>query len=301
MSEARLPLFAVLLIATAAAILPTLRAGPVAGLAVALLVTSLGAAVVLAPLFRRRRIERAPFPESQRRILEADVEAYRRLSTEERRRFERAVAVFLAEQRITGPRGAPLDEELRVLVAASAVIVAFGRRGFHYPRTRDVVVYEGAFDESYRDDTRDPKYLGMVHGAGPILLSAQALRDGFRNPHDGRNVGLHELAHVLDFDVGHADGFPAFMPWRAVDPWLRLVHDETRRVRAHQSILREYAATNEAEFFAVATEMFFEQPRRLRDKHPRLYDLLRQAYAQDPAEDPRERRAKDGHAAREPA
>ncbi len=299
MSEARLPLFAVLLIAATAAILPTLRAGPVAGLAVALLVVALGGAVVLAPVFRRRRLERAPFPESQRRILQADVEAYRRLPDAERRRFEGAVAVFLAEQRITGPRDAPLEEDLRVLVAASAVIVAFGRRGYHYPRTRDVIVYDGAFDERYRDDTRDPKYLGMVHGAGPILLSAQALRDGFRRPHDGRNVGLHELAHVLDFDVGQADGVPSFMPWRAVDPWLRLIHEETRRVRASQSILREYAATNEAEFFAVATELFFEQPARMREKHPRLYDLLKQAYAQDPAATASAPRARDGERARE--
>lgn len=254
------------------------------GPALGVFVVALGVGLLagLAPVLRRARVARAPFPVRYRAVLERDVHVYRALAPTERARFEQNVAIFLGEQSVTGPRGEVLDDELRVLVAASAVIVVFGRPGFHYPTTRDVIVYDDAFDESYEVGGRK-NFLGMVHGSGPILLSGRALRQGFIDPRDGHNVGLHEFAHVLDFDAGQADGIPSFMPWRAVKPWLRVMHDETKRIRRHHSILRDYAATNDAEFFAVATEMFFEQPQRMREKHAALYALLRTTYGQDPA------------------
>ncbi len=233
---------------------------------------------------RRRRLARAPFPEAWRKVLEDDVGFYRDLGEEERRRFEREVRFFLDEQTIVGPRGAGVADELKVLVAASAVAVVFGRVGFRYPRLRDIVVYEEAFDEDY-SVRADGHILGMVHAQGPILFSARSLRAGFRGEHDGRNVGYHEFAHVLDFEVGQADGVPAFMPWRDVRPWVALVHREIAKVKAHRSLLREYAAENEAEFFAVATEMFFERGAELQKKHPDLYRILSDAYGQDPARD----------------
>ena len=236
---------------------------------------------------RRRRVAGAPFPVPWREILVRDVAYYRDLSAPDRARFECEVAIFLDEQRVTGPRGADLADELRVLVAASAVALAFGRPGYRYPTTRDVVVYDDAFGDDYEVDAGGP-ILGMVHAQGPILFSAKALRAGFRGAHDGRNVGYHELAHVLDFDGGPADGVPALMPLARIAPWTRVMADESRQLERRlkgrrKSVLRPYALTNEAEFFAVATEVFFEQPTKLKDKHPELYDLLRETYRQDPA------------------
>ncbi len=189
---------------------------------------------------------------------------------------------FIDETTITGPRAAPVEDELKVLVAVSAVVLIFGRPGFRYPRLRDVIVYESAFDEDYAM-RENANVLGMVHAQGPIILSARSLRQGFRNERDGHNVGYHEFAHVLDFQSGDADGVPGFMPWAAVRPWIERMHAETMRVEKRRSLLRRYAATNEAEFFAVATEMFFERPRELMKKHPELYALLIDAYGQDPA------------------
>lgn len=276
----------VIALALAAALLPSLRFGPLAGIATFASVLVVGLAFTFRAPLRHARILRAPFPAEYRAILEKEVEPYRGLAPAERRRFEGEVAIFLAEQTITGPRGERIDDELRVLVAAAATILAFGRPGFRYPTTRDVVVYDDAFDAEYRvgaEAEDGAPLLGMVHGSGPILFSARSLREGFRNPRDARNVGLHEFAHVLDFAGGAADGVPSFMPWRAVRPWLGVMHAETTRIRAHHSILREYAATNDAEFFAVATEMFFEQPERMKQKHPELYRLLAATYGQDPA------------------
>lgn len=286
LSERGVRIGSVLAIALAAAIFPGVRFGAMAALAVFAVVLVVGLVFTALPGWRREKITSAPFPQKDRDVLLRDVDAYRKLGAKERARFESDVAIFLAEQNVTGPRGEKIDEDLRVLVAASATIVAFGRAGFRYPRTRDVVVYEGAFDEGYRvgaDAEEGAPILGMVHGSGPILFSARALRDGFRNTHDGLNVGLHEFAHVLDFDGGRADGVPGFMPWSAVKPWLHVMHDETRRIEHHRSILREYGATNEAEFFAVATEMFFEQPARMKEKQPKLYGLMVATYGQDPA------------------
>jgi MtfA peptidase len=273
------------LIGAAAAVLPALRFGAAAG-------ALLGVALALALYAwktrrtrRRRRLGSAPIAESMRAVLERDVDYYRRLAEPERRRFEREVRWFLDEQVVTGPRGAPLAEHLRVLVAASAVMVIFGRPGFRYPKLRDVVVYEEAFDEEYRTDASH-SFLGMVHGQGPILFSARALEQGFADARDGHHVGVHEFAHVLDFATGHADGVPSLMPWRSISPWLDVMHDEAKRIERRRSILREYAATHEAEFFAVATEAFFERPHAMREKHPALYELLRETFGQDPASAP---------------
>jgi Mlc titration factor MtfA (ptsG expression regulator) len=193
--------------------------------------------------------------------------------------------VLFRSQLITGPRGRQVPEELKVLVAASAVMLVFGRRGYVYARTRDIVIYDEAFDHDYVEGT-DKNVLGMVHGAGPILFSARALRQGFANTRDGLNVGLHEFAHVLDFHAGDADGVPSLVPWRSVAPWMAQIQRETDRIEAHRSVLRDYGATNEAELFAVATEAFFERPKALADKHPKLYAMLVEAYGQDPAKSP---------------
>lgn len=227
----------------------------------------------------------APLPEGVARTLTQHVGFYRALAPNEQRRFEREVKRFLFDQVITGPRGKALSDELRALVAASAVMLTFGCRGYVYPRTRDIVVYDEAFDDGYREDPENP-ILGMVHGAGPILFSARALRDGFARPHDGNHVGLHEFAHVLDFHVGEADGVPSLIPFALARPWIAAVHAGIRDVEGHRSMLRAYAATNEAEFFAVATEAFFERSHQLARSQPKLYALLRDIYGQDPASQP---------------
>lgn len=219
---------------------------------------------------------------SSREFLRDHVDFYAGLDDAERARFDTAIERFLADQTITGPRAADVREETKLLVAASAVILVFGIPDFVYPVLRDIVVYEGAFDHDY-DVRSGANIAGMVHAQGPIVLSERDLRQGFKRRSDGYNVGLHEFAHVLDFESGRADGVPAIMPWNALRPWARVLASETRLIEQNRSVLREYGATNEAEFFAVATEAFFEKPNALKERHPKLYDLLVATYRQDPA------------------
>lgn len=238
---------------------------------------------------RRRALVSPPFPDDWRQILERRVDFYRLLPVEgeARRRFEDDVRIFLAEQHVYGAGQATkqlvIDDETRLLIASSAAILGHGMPNFEWPRLRDIVVHPRAFDENYTNED-DAHISGMVHYQGPILYSERDLKLGFRR-HDGHNVGLHELAHVLDMADGHADGVPVGAAWASSAPWLEVVTDRLRKLRAHRyaKTLRDYAGTNEAEFFAVAVETFFERPHRLHDKDPELYAMLRDYFGQDPA------------------
>lgn len=242
---------------------------------------------------RRRALVAQPFPEAWRNILERRVGFYRELDDEAaRRRFEDDIRIFLAEQRIYGAGQGQdqleIGDETRLLIAASAAILCHGMPSFEWPRMRDIVVHPRAFDENYGNE--DPTIAGMVHLQGPILYSERDLRLGFRR-HDGHNVGLHELAHTLDLADGHADGVPIGAGWASNAPWVSIISDRLAKLRAHRypNVLRDYAATNEAELFAVAVEAFFERPHQLREKDPELYGMLRDYFGQDPAAKPRKR------------
>jgi Mlc titration factor MtfA (ptsG expression regulator) len=234
--------------------------------------------------FRRRRaLLASPFPESWRALLERRVPFYRRLSGDGRARFEDDVRIFLAEQRIYGVHGAAVDDEVRLLIAASAAMLGHGLPEWEWTNLRDVVVYPKAFDDDYNPHAGGG-IAGMVHAQGPILLSRSDLSHGFSRPKDGHNVALHELAHVMDFADGRADGVPADVDWVASAPWIETIADRLRQMRRKRGDkpLRAYAGQNEAELFAVAVEAFFEQPERLSEKDPELYALLAEYLNQDP-------------------
>ncbi len=245
--------------------------------------------------FRRRTLASTPFPEAWRKILERRVEFYRALPEggDARKRFEDDTRIFLAEQRIYGAGEGDdrleIGDETRLLIGSSAAILGHGMPDFEWPRMRDIVVHPRAFDENYSNES-EAHISGMVHHQGPILYSERDLKLGFRR-HDGHNVGLHELAHVLDLADGHADGVPVGAGWVSSAPWVEVVTDRLRKVRQNRypSVLRDYAGTNEAELFAVAVESFFERPHALRDKDPALYEMLRDYFGQDPAAAPRRR------------
>lgn len=260
------------------------------GLAVATIVAWSGTGRYL----RRRRLVAQPFPAPWRTLLERRVDFYRQLDEPSRAHFENDVRIFLAEQRIYAVHGSEgvVDDEIRLLIASSAAMLGHGMPAYEWPRLRDIVVYPRSFDEEYSGEGHDPNIAGMVHAQGPILYSARDLRLGFRR-HDGHNVGIHELAHVLDLADGRADGVPIGASWSSTAPWLEVVSDRLKKLHrtrgAGRSPLREYAGTNEAEFFAVAVESFFERAQLLRDKDPELYAMLREYFGQDPAAQPRQR------------
>lgn len=260
-----------------------LELGPVA-LAPALVAGVVVFALLTRRYFRRRRLAREPFPEAWRARLESCVAFYRRLGERGKRRFERDVRFFMAEQRIYGVRGAPVPDDAKLLVAASAAMLGHGMPAWEWPGVRDIVVYPGSFNQDYETSGHDRRIAGMVHHQGPILFSGPQLVHAFCTERDGANVGLHEMAHVMDFSNGRADGVPAGAEWVATAPWIEVVADRLRRVRRGQlrEVLRAYGGTNEAELFAVAVEAFFERPDQLAAHDQQLFDMLAEYFNLDP-------------------
>lgn len=244
-----------------------------------------GAAFVVVALLRRplrrRRALAGPLDPKWRSIVEQRVEFYRRLDDAGRARFERNLRTVLADYRFEGV-GMEIDDELRILAASGAAVLLQGR-DWDYPAVRTVLFYPDHFSDDY-EVAASGEIAGMVQRQGSIVFSAKALRDGWRREHDGRNVAIHEFAHVLDLEDGVADGVPSMMSGGSVEPWTDLVKKEMRRIKRHASALRSYGATNEAEFFAVAAEVFFERPDTLERKHPELFDDLEHLFRFDPGD-----------------
>lgn len=234
---------------------------------------------------RRRKILARGFPADWEAVLQRDVAFFRALLPEERLRFRRELQVFLAEKRVTGIR-TEIDTRTLVLVGASAVIPIFGFPDWEWDQIDEVLVYPARFNRDFQFEGGGGRAtLGMV-GTGVMnrimILAKPDLVQGFKNAGDKRNVGLHEFAHLVDKSDGAIDGIPAVgLTREAVGPWVDLVRRKMQEIAAGDSDIDRYALTNEAEFFSVATEYFFERPGIMERKHPELFAMMEQVFNQD--------------------
>jgi Mlc titration factor MtfA (ptsG expression regulator) len=234
---------------------------------------------------RRRAILRLDFPPEWEAVLNSDVRFYQSLDPAAQARFRTELKVFLHEKRITGIK-TEVDTTTRVLTAASAIIPIFGFPEWEWDQIGEVLIYPTRFNRSFEHgDGKDHAILGMV-GTGfmnrIMILAKPDLIDGFRRPTDSRNVGLHEFAHLVDKADGVIDGVPTLgLGQQAIGPWMELVRKKMAEIESGRSNINRYALTNEAEFFAVVSEYFFERPESLHQEHPELYAALQQAFNQD--------------------
>ena len=242
------------------------------------------------------------FPAAWRQTLSERVAFYLSLTESERTRFEKQAQVFLASTRITGVQ-TEVDDTTRLLVAASALIPVFGFPDWEYRNLGEVLILPDAWqledDPSQEVQPLQGTLLGSVQNFQNhhyMRLSKASLEQGFRDGLDRQNVGIHEFAHLLDEADGVIDGVPkAALPAELLQPWAAVMKREIEAIEAGKSEINPYAATNEAEFFAVVTEYFFEKPEKLQENHPELHELLGRAFRQNPkqrflsfATDPRE-------------
>jgi Mlc titration factor MtfA (ptsG expression regulator) len=238
-----------------------------------------------APIRRRRELLSEPFPPAWETVLQRDVVFFRALDAEAQQRFRRELQVFLGEKRVTGVK-VQLDATTLVLAAASAIIPIFGFPDWEWDQINEVLIYPTRFDGEFDfGDRQDHNILGMV-GTGSLnrlmILSKPDLLNGFRNATDKRNVGVHEFAHLVDKSDGVIDGVPEVgLARAAVGPWIDLVRRKMTEIEAGGSDIDRYALTNEAEFFAVTSEYFFERPGVMRRKHPELHAALERVFNQD--------------------
>lgn len=243
---------------------------------------------------RRRRLRATPLPEAWREILERNFPLYRRLSSEDREELDGHVQVLVAEKHFEGAGGLVMTDEIRVTIAAQAALLLLHRRSDYYPRLTTILVYPGVYHAPVRESLGDGVVregtegrLGEAWSQGVVVVAWDRAHHGGADPEAGRNVVLHEFAHVLDQEDGVSDGAP-LLPRRSMYlTWARTLGEEYDRLRrdsafGRPTLLDAYGATNPAEFFAVATEFFFGRPGTLRRRHPELYRELREFYQQNP-------------------
>lgn len=244
---------------------------------------------------RRRKLEQTPFPEAWLRLIQTHCRHFATLDASERARLLRDVQWFVAEKSIEVSMGLVLTDEMRVTVAAHASLLGLGFASPPFDRLQSVIlqpeVYLGTRiirDKSGLELHSQDARIGETSRNGPVLLSWKDVLRQCRDAPDGRNVILHEFAHLLDMSDGDVDGIPPLDSEEESRTWKDVTRNEYRRLvnQSHlgrRTLLDQYGATSEVEFFAVATETFFEQPFEMRVLHPRLYDVLKGFYKQDPA------------------
>ncbi|MBE7560212.1 zinc-dependent peptidase [bacterium] len=241
---------------------------------------------------RRARIAAQPFPEAWVDILSRNFRLYRRLPAPDRLELHGKTLVFLAEKDFEACGGLVMSDEIRVTIAAQACLLLLHRKTDYYPGLSSVLVYPRAFlvddrqvlePDLVREGGEDVRR-GESWSRGNVILSWEDVLAGGR----GFNVVLHEFAHQLDTEDGDVDGAPWLGERGQASRWAAVLGEHYRELREtvarrRSTLLDEYAATSPAEFFAVATEVFFEKALRLRREHPDLYQELARYYNQDPA------------------
>lgn len=244
---------------------------------------------------RRVRLRQRELPDRWIAIIERNVPYYRTLDPCDRRELHGHIQVFLAEKRFEGCGGLGMTDEIRVTIAAQACILLLHRDTDYYSSLRTILVYPDPYiarvarrlPGGMAIEGREVR-LGESWVAGAIVLSWDDVLGGAADIHDGHNVVFHEFAHQLDAASGWPNGAPVLPRRSMYIAWARVMKAEYAHLLddlAHHrdTVLDDYGGTSPAEFFAVATECFFEKSIQLKKIHPALYDQLKLFYRQDPA------------------
>lgn len=240
-------------------------------------------------IFRKKKPARATvtliIADLERALLRNHVAYYQKLDPAGRIKFEGMLEAFLSSVRIEGV-GITLEAIDTLLIASSAVIPIFGFDHWTYQNLGSVLLYPDTFNKDFEFEGGERNIMGMVgtgYMNGQMILSRSALRQGFSISADKENTAIHEFVHLLDKSDGATDGIPEnLMPHQYIIPWVKMIHQEISKIEQGKSDINPYAITNEAEFFAVVSEYFFEKPAQFKEKHPELYQVLSETFLQDP-------------------
>ncbi|MCC6707282.1 MAG: zinc-dependent peptidase [Gammaproteobacteria bacterium] len=255
------------------------------------------AALFVPAMLRRRRRMRGfdiNLPPAWASLLAARVPLYRQLPQGLRAQLHGHMQILLSEKQFIGCNGLTVDDEMRITIAAQASLLLLNREMDYFADFTSVLIYPESFVVPivHRDgslETHDEEVRsGESWERGPVVLSWADIVHGTTLAGDGHNVVLHEFAHKLDEENGAMDGVPALPDADSQRAWIDVMGREFTllRLRARNvtdGVLDEYGASSPAEFFAVATEAFFERGAAMSAQHPRLYETLRTYYQVDPA------------------
>ena len=245
---------------------------------------------------RRNRLASREFPDQWLKIIKRNVPIYRLLSAADQKELQRHILIFIAEKLFEGCGGLPITDEIKVTIAAQACILLLHRKTDYYPGLSSILVYPRSYIAHSIQQlaggvvAEGPEIrLGESWHHGSVVLSWDDVRRSAADIHDGHNVVLHEFAHQIDSSFAKGDSTLVLESTSTFIAWARILQKEYQKLRREVSrdsatILDKYGAVNPAEFFAVATEYFFEKPKQLQRLHPDLYEELKRFYQQDPAQ-----------------
>lgn len=240
----------------------------------------------------RRELLNEPFPTAWLPFVDK-LPFYRALDERGQERIRDDLRVLVAEKDWEGCGGLEMTDEIRVTIAAQASLLLLNIEHEYFRHVRSILVYPSAYFTAPHQDADGVIHMGQANlgeawQRGPVVLSWDATVHGAVDPKDGHNLVLHEFAHKLDMLDGLADGTPPLDDKDQLAEWVRVMSREYKQLqdaaeRGRATVMDTYGATNPAEFFAVATECFFEKARKLKQRHPSLYACLQDYYQQDPA------------------
>ncbi|MBA6351188.1 zinc-dependent peptidase [Colwellia sp. BRX9-1] len=244
--------------------------------------------------YQRDKIRRQPFKKTWRKIIQQRMPYFGQMPTDLQLQLKQHIQVFLAEKTFVGCNGVKITDEIRITIAAQACLLLLNRKTNFYPKLQTILVYPRAFIKQQQNMGTDGlRYQQKVALAGEswdfgkVVLSWQDTLDGAKIPDDGRNVVIHEFAHQLDQENGSANGAPILDEGQSYQGWSAAfsLQFEQLKMQARTgapSLFDYYGATNPAEFFAVTSEVFFEQAKQFHAKYPMLYQQLKNYYHVDP-------------------
>lgn len=250
--------------------------------------------VIYWPRIRSTRIQKQAFPGSWHKILLERLPFVAKIPRAEQEQLEFLIKTFLADKEFYGCAGQEIDDDIRVTVAAQACLLLLNQGRTPYPGLDSILIYPSTFvatrevaNELGLVSTNHIAMLGESWSQGKVVLAWDNVQKGVMNLQDGHNVVLHEFAHQLDHESGSTNGAPVLHTKGAYRSWAHVFSGEFEElqkdaIRGRHSLLDHYGATNPAEFFAVATETFFERPKEMAAYHKELYQLLKDYYKLDP-------------------
>jgi Mlc titration factor MtfA (ptsG expression regulator) len=260
-----------------------------------LVIVAISLALVI-PRWRLKRAVNAPFPQQWVDILESNIQVYKNLPMPLRLQLRKLIKQFLHQKVFSGSGGLEITDEIRVTIAAEACMLILNRNSGVYPALRYIIVYPTAFvarhenhDDSGVVQAGSRDLLGESWHNGKVILSWDSVLHGARNFADGQNVVLHEFAHQLDSESGSTNGAPLLAGASSYRSWASILSEDFNELQNdtrhnRRSLMDHYGATNPAEFFAVATETFFEKPGQMAKHHEELFEILKSYYRIDPRE-----------------
>ena len=245
---------------------------------------------------QRNRLAGQKFPDNWLEIIKRNVPIYKLLSAADQKELHRHILIFMGEKRFEGCGGLKITDEIKVTIAAQACILLLHRKTDYYPGLSSILVYPRSYVAHGIQHLAGGVVaegteirLGESWHHGSVVLSWDDVRRSAADIHDGHNVVLHEFAHQIDSSFAKGDSTLVLESTSTFIAWARILQKEYQKLRREVSrdsatVLDRYGAVNPAEFFAVATEYFFEKPKQLQRLHSELYEELKRFYQQDPAQ-----------------